>query len=335
MFPAAQEDASSKPSDSRSNSSTKVATSKHLKWPDLESWRKDNHYIQSGYHVVTNSWRKAWLSLLGEPHSETVNILSHLVGAIVVSSILIYTYKHVTLPRWFGPHPQLVPDPARKHFPLNIKYPFPSETTPVTYGDTLAFASFYLAATACFGFSATFHTSILHSERMMKKYNKIDYLGIVFLITGTYYPALYYAFYCQPIHQLVYMLGVTAFGAATAFIVLSPGYASRRVRTWLFIGLGVSGVVPILQSLSQHGLAYSRDAFGLYWLMIGGAFYIAGALLYAERIPERFAPGKFDIYGNSHQIFHVACLLAALSHYIGICQAFDYRHHYTTGCPAH
>lgn len=127
---------------------------------------------------MTNSWRKAWLSLFGEPHSETVNILTHLIGALVASSILVYTYKHFTLPHWFGQHPLRVPDPAKKHFPLNIIYPFPSETTPVTYGDTLAFASFYLAAIACFGFSATFHTSILHSEKVMKKYNKLDYLGI-------------------------------------------------------------------------------------------------------------------------------------------------------------
>lgn len=184
-----------------------------------------------GYHALTNSWKKAWLSLLGEPHSETVNILSHLIGAIVASSILVYTYKHVTLPHWFGIHPHRVP--SKQSFPLNLIYPFPSVTTPVTYGDTLAFASFYLAAMACFGCSATFHTSTFHSEEVMKKFNKIDYLGIgkldlsccatqqwltlfdlvVFLITGTYYPALYYAFFCQPVYQAVYMLGVTAFGA--------------------------------------------------------------------------------------------------------------------------
>jgi len=31
---------------------------------------------------------------------------------------------------------------------------------------------------ACFGCSATFHTSTVHSEQVAKKYNKIDYLGI-------------------------------------------------------------------------------------------------------------------------------------------------------------
>ena len=36
-----------------------------------------------------------------------------------------------------------------------------------------------------------------------------------------------------------------------------------------------------------------------------GALYITGAGLYAARIPERFLPGKCDIWFQSHQIFHL------------------------------
>jgi hypothetical protein len=61
----------------------------------------------------------------------------------------------------------------------------------------------------------------------------------------------------------------------TSYAVLKPGYASRRLRTWLFIGLGVSGVVPVAHTLAVYGLAYSRAAFGLDWLAIGGAFYVS------------------------------------------------------------
>jgi adiponectin receptor len=127
---------------------------------------------------VTNSWKEAWSSLLGEPHNETVNILTHLFGALFAGSILIYTYKHVALPHWFGIHPHRNPLGNSKIIPLQMVYPFPSEEAPVTYADTLAFSSFYLAVMACFGCSATFHTSTLHSERVAKKLNKLDYLGI-------------------------------------------------------------------------------------------------------------------------------------------------------------
>lgn len=44
------------------------------------------------------------------------------------------------------------------------------------------------------------------------------------------------------------------------------------------------------------------------------------------RWPERSAPGKFDMIGSSHQIFHVLVVLAAVSHLIGLVVAFDYRH---------
>ena len=81
-------------------------------------------------------------------------------------------------------------------------------------------------------------------------------------------------------------------------------------------------------------------------MVLGGALYISGAILfvslpilpnksplkrnnphrYAERIPERFAPGKFDLFGASHQIFHTFILLAAWSHHTAICESFRYWH---------
>lgn len=116
--------------------------------------------------------------MLGKPHTETVNILTHLFGAIIAGTALLYTYKHVTFPNIFGLHPHEAPSPVWKVVPLHFIYPFPSDKTGVTFADSLAFMSFYLAAIACFGCSATFHTSLCHSEAMAKKYNKIDYVGI-------------------------------------------------------------------------------------------------------------------------------------------------------------
>ncbi|GMN34900.1 hypothetical protein TIFTF001_004970 [Ficus carica] len=46
-----------------------------------------------------------------------------------------------------------------------------------------------------------------------------------------------------------------------------------------------------------------------------GVFYGLGALVYAARIPERWWPGKFDIAGHSHQLFHVLVVAGAYTHY--------------------
>lgn len=40
-----------------------------------------------------------------------------------------------------------------------------------------------------------------------------------------------------------------------------------------------------------------------------------GAFIYACRWPERLKPGRFDYLFNSHQLFHLAVVIAAFVHY--------------------
>ena len=42
------------------------------------------------------------------------------------------------------------------------------------------------------------------------------------------------------------------------------------------------------------------------------AFAILAAFLYASHLPERWQPGRFDIIGHSHQLFHVATILGVV-----------------------
>ena len=63
----------------------------------------------------------------------------------------------------------------------------------------------------------------------------------------------------------------------------------------------------------------------MHWTLIMGALYITGAVLYAARIPERFMPGKCDIWFQSHQIFHVLVIIAAFVHYHGMSEMAIYR----------
>lgn len=48
---------------------------------------------------------------------------------------------------------------------------------------------------------------------------------------------------------------------------------------------------------------------------VGGAVYIGGAIIYVLRIPERWFPVKFDLIGNSHNIFHVAVIVGFAIHF--------------------
>jgi adiponectin receptor len=53
--------------------------------------------------------------------------------------------------------------------------------------------------------------------------------------------------------------------------------------------------------------------------------YIVGVLIYVSRLPERWFPGRFDLLGNSHNIWHCFVVAAALFHYAGSVNAYHLR----------
>lgn len=147
-------------------------------WKDLASWQQDNHYIHSGYRPASNSFQKSFASL-GYLHNESVNIYSHLFGAIIFSAAGIVMYKEIK-PRYSSAAPS----------------------------DIFAFACFFAGAAACLGMSATYHAISNHSPMVAKFGNKLDYVGIVSLITGSFIPCIFYGFYCYPHLQETYWIMV-------------------------------------------------------------------------------------------------------------------------------
>lgn len=270
-----------------------------LVWDELSPWQQDNHYIQSGYRAQSNSYYKSWKSL-GYLHNETVNIYSHLIGALLAAVAGIALY--VTLePRY--------------------------ETA--TKEDVWAFGCFFAGAVACLGMSATYHTIQNHSHEVAIWGNKLDYLGIVFLIWGSFVPVLYYAFRDEPELRTTYWTMITTLAAGTSIVSAHHKFrtpALRPFRALMFVLMGLSAVFPVLHGIKLYGVEHLRKSIGLDWVLMQGILYIAGAAIYAARVPEKWSPGKYDIWGSSHQIFHVLVVLAAASHLTGLVRAFDYEH---------
>ncbi|KAI5308435.1 hypothetical protein KEM55_005713 [Ascosphaera atra] len=100
----------------------------------------------------------------------------------------------------------------------------------------------------------------------------------------------------------------------------------RSFRAGMFVAMGLSAVFPVLHGLLMFGVLQMESQIGLQWLLLQGFLYILGAYIYAIRVPEKWYPGRFDLFGSSHQIFHVLVVAAALSHLTGLLTAFDYRH---------
>ncbi|CAL3963564.1 hypothetical protein PZA11_001146 [Diplocarpon coronariae] len=268
-------------------------------WDDLPSWQQDNHYIHSGYRPASASFKKSFASL-SYLHNESVNIYSHFLGALAfsVAGVMIYT---AVKPRY--------------------------ETA--TLSDILAFGCFFLGAAVCLGMSGTYHTISNHSPVVSKFGNKLDYVGIVFMITGSFIPSIFYGFYCHPHLQEFYWTMICSLGLGCATVSIFERFrtpAWRPYRAGMFVLMGLSAVFPVFHGLELHGFKDMQNRIGLTWLLCQGSFYVLGAVLYAARWPERSWPGSFDIWGSSHQLFHVLVIMAASSHLYGLLKAFDFHH---------
>ncbi|OTA88171.1 hypothetical protein M434DRAFT_399128 [Hypoxylon sp. CO27-5] len=277
----------------------KVASALHVLWDDLPSWRRDNHFIVTGYRPDSNSYWRSFTSLF-YVHNESVNIWTHLLGALFFPTVGLWLY-HVIAPRYAS----------------------------ADSSDVLVFACFFAGAVLCLGMSATYHAISNHSEEVAKWGNKLDYSGIVFLIVGSYVPALYYGLFCLPKLMTIYLYGIFLLGLGCGIVSWVEQFRTPRWRPYraaMFVGLGVSGVVPVCHGLSIYGYRSLEERMGLNWVLLQGFLYIFGAFLYAIRWPERSFPRKFDIWGSSHQLFHILILFAAASHLTGMAKAFDYHH---------
>ena len=151
-----------------------VARTTLLLWDDLPTWRRDNAFLTSGYRPASNSITRS-LASIASVHNETVNIWSHLLGAV------FFLWGWVVLLRAVA-----------------------SRYASASAADVLVFSCFLGGAVLCLGMSAVYHTLSNHSETVALWGNKLDYSGIIILIVGSFIAPLYYGFFCHPVLMTFY-----------------------------------------------------------------------------------------------------------------------------------
>jgi adiponectin receptor len=196
---------------------------------------------------------------------------------------------------------------------------------PVTRWPLFAYLS---GAMVCLLTSSACHLIMCHSERAAYVTLRLDYAGIAALIAASFYPLAYYTFLCDPALQRLYMGGITFLGLAAAAASLVPAFQApelRPLRAALFSCMGASGVVPIAHKLLMYGATAPGAVASARYEAAMGAMYGLGVAVYAARVPERWAPGRFDLVGHSHQLFHLFVVAGAYAHYLAGLEYLKWR----------
>ena len=149
------------------------------------------------------------------------------------------------------------------------------------------------------------------------------------MISGSATPPFYYAMMCKEQTNALYLwLGLVWVSSLAALIVSMHPSQKDFKNTWILaLSFALAGlsVVPGV----AYMIFFMEDKYlktfpaGLF--VACGFFYLFGAFLFAKRWPEKQYVGKFDLCGNSHNIFHVCCVVGAYLAWLGSIRAFHER----------
>lgn len=234
-------------------------------------------------------------------------------------------------------------DSTIARLPVTNSYISPKLANNSTYESTMGhhrglhvtrwpFFAFLFGAMVCLLTSSACHLLMCHSEQCAYKMLRLDYTGIATLIVTSFYPLVYYPFACDPLICSLYISFITLFGLATILASLVPAFQApefRTARALLFACMAMSGVVPIAHKVIVLGDRPEAIVTARYE-MVMGLFYGLGAVIYATRAPERWMPGKFDLVGHSHQLFHLLVIAGAYTHYLAGLEYLKWRN--SEGC---
>mgnify|MGYP000987969376 FL=1 len=134
---------------------------------------------------------------------------------------------------------------------------------------------------------------------------KLDHSAIYLLIAGTYTPVcLHYfdGFWRWGMVAVIWSLAVVGV-AVKLFVIRAPRWLTAGV--YLFMGW--------LSVIAAREIVTTLPPAALVWLLLGGLFFTAGAVIYILKKPNPW-PGVFGF----HEVWHVFVILGAFSHFIMI-----------------
>ncbi|KAI1346809.1 adiponectin receptor protein [Xylaria sp. FL0043] len=264
---------------------------------EVPSWYAHNSFLRSGYRPVNESVALCADSLRFI-HNETVNIYSHLIPATIAfaSNCFLHLY-------------------FRSRYPTALLV------------DRLAIHVYLTSSVLCFGISSIYHTLNCHSEAYSDLWARWDYAAIILQTIGSFVSGIYVTFYCHSGLQKLHWIITGVLGLMSIIVVVNPRFQSSRWRTLritTFVAMGLSGLLPIIHAASIYPYALLNQQAGLGYYLVEGLALIMGTVFYATHFPESWAPETFDIWGASHQIFHLFVVLSALIHIWGILSVYDW-----------
>ncbi|KAB5550776.1 hemolysin-III related-domain-containing protein, partial [Coniochaeta sp. 2T2.1] len=196
--------------------------------------------------------------------------------------------------------------------------------------DAVIAIGYFAAAVVSLLCSSAWHTFRCCAQlQVMSAFVSVDIMSVSLILTSFNILMIHTAFYSQPIIRAEYILSSLTWCAAGLFLPWTNFFRPVQVapiklvivakwplsRAWtrvlFFCALGTQGVIlPAIHAALLNRWSYTSEIYTLAGRVVAPIFL--GSIINASKFPERRWPGKFDFFGNSHNIWHVATAISAL-----------------------
>lgn len=227
-------------------------------------------------------------------HTETLNVWSHLAGALLISARI-------------GQFAATCTDPLA--------------------ADAIVILVYLAGAAVCFSCSTLYHVFTNHAQAAL--WQRIDHLSIVILIWASSIPFIHFSFICESTKLGAYMGLVTA-SAIISLICLwwSPFYHSGGLwsRVGTHVAVGALATLPAFdpsQERQYHALGPEGTLLRSFWALVmanslGGGIYATNAL-------ERSFGRWLEMPDVSHHIMHITVVFGAWVYQQGLFFVYQAR----------
>ena len=310
-----------------------------ISWDKLPDWAKDNQYTHTGYRKISFSYLESFRSCFSV-HNETGNIYSHLLAMLwmILLPIVFYPYakEHYSSADgddWtvFG----LYFLGGALCFGLSTSYHILSNHSHEVHDVWLRLDLFGISTVT----AGCFPPGMWYTFPCADRSTKMFWISVRRAASRT-------AITCHAdMSQQVDLIAQLTAAIIVLFVRRFRQPAWRPLRGFLFSFMASSAFYPIIYACFQNGYRQMNVEAGATRYALTVVTYLTAVTMYAvrrtflvidilgyyshmpkTRIPEKWSPGSFDLWGQSHQIFHVLIAVGLTIHFSAFAKAFDYSY---------
>ena len=194
----------------------------------------------------------------------------------------------------------------------------------INYNDDIIIKLYEIVSIICFAMSTCYHTYMPVSHKNYLLLLKLDLFSIILNIVTSNILIFYYWFWCYERIRNIYMFFSSLYLGIGIIILLKIDIVKKY--NFILAYYSIYNVGIIISYIHIYNLTNGDvNKIIKYNFTKPMKYFFLGFIIYATKIPERLFPKKFDIIGNSHQLWHIFSSFGTYYYHEEIIKNIEYR----------